>query len=230
MLLEVVLLENKDFKLLNSIPERVKLAMRGESQRVFAKRAGISEGTLRNVLSGGNPNIETLLRISNAAGMNLTILMGDNNDLSDADQEEAGYCHIPLYDVQASAGHGSYIDDEKVIDSLAFKKSWINANFSSPESLALISVTGDSMEPTLSDGDVVLVDLSDKQLDKDGVFAIQMDGNCYIKRLQLLPAGKLNVISDNTVFPPWELHLNDFLSQENHKIIGRVVWSGGQFA
>jgi transcriptional regulator with XRE-family HTH domain len=56
---------------LGRFPERLKEAVKGEPLRAFASRADVNEGTLRNLLSGGLPKLDSLVRIAGAAGVSV---------------------------------------------------------------------------------------------------------------------------------------------------------------
>lgn len=128
------------------------------------------------------------------------------------------FAAIPLY-------NGSEVDNEEVIDSLVFKKEWIhNELHSNPAHLYLIHVEGDSMEPNLRPGDVILVDHSDSMARRDGIYVITMDGALLVKRLQRLPDGVIKISSDNPVYEPYEFSAGWDINNRL-KIIGRVVWS-----
>lgn len=136
------------------------------------------------------------------------------------------FAHIPLFDVKASAGNGSLIHEEEETDSLMFKREWIyNELHSSPANLYLIYVEGESMEPALRPGDVILVDHTDNIAKRDGIYVIRMGESLLVKRLQRLPNHRLKVTSDNPAYEPFEISL-DFDLQNELSIIGRVVWSG----
>lgn len=63
-------------KRVSHLPDRLKRSIGSESARSFAERAGISEGTMRNMLSGGNPRLDSLLRVIITAGVSLDWLTG----------------------------------------------------------------------------------------------------------------------------------------------------------
>lgn len=139
------------------------------------------------------------------------------------------YCLVPLYDVRASAGSGAWNDVERVSKSLAFRREWIASDLRvNPEMLLLVYVAGDSMEPTLSDGDVAMVDRSQRELaSQPGVYVFLQEGALMIKRLQQLPGQRVLVISDNERFARYELSATDFEGDAARaSMIGRVVWSG----
>lgn len=136
------------------------------------------------------------------------------------------FVHIPLFDVKASAGNGYVIHEEEETDALIFKKEWIyNELHSSPANLYLIYVEGESMEPALRPGDVILVDHTDNVAKRDGIYVIRMGESLLVKRLQRLPSQRLKVTSDNPAYEPFEISL-DFDLHNELSIIGRVVWSG----
>lgn len=136
------------------------------------------------------------------------------------------YALVPLYDVRAAAGHGAAVEEEQVTDSLAFKRQWIHQELhANPADLYLIYVDGESMEPTLRPGDVILVDRRSAQaVPRDGIYVLRMDDSLLVKRLQRLPGRKVKVTSDNPAYEPFDLALE--APGEDLAIIGRVVWSG----
>jgi len=136
------------------------------------------------------------------------------------------YAAIPLYDVHAAAGSGAVVDSEHVVDFLHFKQDWIRHELhAKPADLYLIYVDGESMEPTLRPGDVILVDRRDHLQARDGIYVLRMDGTLLVKRLQRLPGGIINVSSDNASYRPFDLKASD-LEGTDFAIVGRVVWTG----
>jgi phage repressor protein C with HTH and peptisase S24 domain len=138
-----------------------------------------------------------------------------------------GYVAIPLFnDVRAAAGTGALNGHlEKADDALMFKEDWVRFELGAhPEDLNLIRVSGDSMEPTLRAGDVVLIDHRAQRPNREGIYILRMGDMLLVKRLQALPGGKVRVISDNPIFEAWVLDLAEMGSEVS--IVGRVVWSG----
>lgn len=138
----------------------------------------------------------------------------------------SGYVALPLYnDVRAAAGHGAVVGHEHADDALMFKEDWIRFELGArPQDLCLIRVSGDSMEPTLRAGDVILIDVRSCRPDREGIYIMRLDGMLLVKRLQALPGGKLKVSSDNAAFDSWTVSKTDVGS--DLVIVGRVVWSG----
>ena len=141
-------------------------------------------------------------------------------------QGEGQYVSLPLYNnIHAAAGHGAVIDHEVPDDALMFQASWIRAELGArPDDLCLIRVSGDSMEPTLRAGDVILVNRQACKPDREGIYILRVGDMLLVKRLQALPGGQVKVTSDNAAFDPWTINLAD--QGADVIIVGRVVWSG----
>lgn len=137
------------------------------------------------------------------------------------------YIYVPRYDVRAGAGAGAVIESERVVDHLAFKNNWVsNVLGVSGKNLALITTVGDSMHPTLQNGDLVLLDTSRSKVEGDAIYCFRDgDGNLMIKRIQRLPDGVIVVISDNKEYKQYSLVGE---KAESLAVVGRVVWFGRQ--
>ncbi|WP_142849786.1 S24 family peptidase [Telmatospirillum sp. J64-1] len=135
------------------------------------------------------------------------------------------YVLVPRYDVRASAGHGAVIHSEQVVDHLAFKAEWVRRQLRvNPSYLLLIEAMGDSMEETISDGDLLLVNTQEPRIKDNAIYALSVNGDLIVKRVQRRLDGTLLVKSDNPRYEPEELppHLAGQL-----RVIGQVVWHGG---
>ncbi len=229
--------------LLELFSARLRNAIGDETNRAFADKCSISEGALRNYLKGHTtPDLDTLRKISEVSGYNLGWLAsGEGATKRGEGREGAGapaagsgelqgqddrYCSIPLYDVTASAGSGSLVDQENIVDFLHFKTSWVKTTLlASPNDLCLIHVQGDSMIPTLDPGDMLLVDIRHRNsMTIDGIYVLQFDGTLLVKRLQRLLSNTIEITSDNPVYKPMSVRLDDLPT--DFTIVGRVVWMG----
>lgn len=134
------------------------------------------------------------------------------------------FVQIAYYDVGASAGPGGFAEDMPAQPSLAFQARFIRELASgSLEALSVIRVQGDSMWPTLSDGDEILVDAHDAaERLRDGIYVLKVDDALLVKRLALNPIGRtLTIKSDNETYPSWP-----DCDPVTVTIIGRVIWVG----
>ena len=133
------------------------------------------------------------------------------------------FVFVARYDAEVSAGHGAFLEEDRVRDRLAFKRSWIREMGLQPDKLALVTVKGDSMEPNLFHGDIVLIDLSTPGITVDGIYVLRTDDGLVVKRLQRMITGDIYIKSDN---PAYEVQTvpRDRLDQVH--ILGRAVWLG----
>lgn len=133
------------------------------------------------------------------------------------------YVLIPQYQIRASAGPGTLPDAEAPSAAIAFQAGFIrDIAPGPPDQLAILSVDGDSMFPTLANGDQILIDTADRTPSRDGIYVLRVDDALMVKRLSLNPATRrLTIRSDNEAYPSWP----DCDPTAVH-IIGRVVWVG----
>jgi phage repressor protein C with HTH and peptisase S24 domain len=131
---------------------------------------------------------------------------------------------INRHPVSVSAGPGAIAKEGLGKPYFGFDERWLKALTATPSSnLSIVHVEGDSMSPTLNDGDDILVDLGDcgDRL-RDGIYVLRVDDALVVKRLALNPMGRrVTVQSDNPAYPDWpDCGLDEI------NCIGRVIWSG----
>jgi hypothetical protein len=140
----------------------------------------------------------------------------------------AGLVPVTRIFVRASAGPGALPENERVYPYFAFDERWLRAlTGSGTDDLSIIRVEGDSMAPTLNDGDDILVDRSGcNEALRDGIYVLRVDDSLLVKRLAIHPLGKrVTVQSDNPAYPDWpDCGLGDV------HCIGRVIWAGRKIA
>lgn len=134
-----------------------------------------------------------------------------------------GLVLVPRYDLGASAGAGSLDQSERATGRMAFDEKWLRALGASPSGVSMIRVDGDSMAPTLSNGDDILVDRQDGAFRlRDGIYVLRLDDALMVKRVALgLSKGRFSVRSDNPHYPDW-----DDIDPALVEVIGRVIWAG----
>jgi phage repressor protein C with HTH and peptisase S24 domain len=109
---------------------------------------------------------------------------------------ESQYAYIPKANATLSAGGGLEPVEGEAPERYAFMQKWLHTVTDSIGELLLMDISGDSMEPTLVDGDMVLIDKTRIHLHSDGIYAVREGDICLIKRRQRR-SGKIMVISDN---------------------------------
>ncbi len=157
---------------------------------------------------------------SKAAGLREAPAPFKAQAFGDREVDRAEYTAIGRYDASFSAGPGSLIPDHpEPLGHHLVETQWLNAlTRATPEQLAIVRVSGDSMVPTLLDGDWVLIDQSQRKLAREGIYALRVQDQAWVKRVSLNLREKLvRVISDNPVVPMQELQ------EEDIELIGRVI-------
>ena len=179
--------------------------------------------------SGSSPlqdRLEVLLRCvvagARSTGVPLESLLGMVESPADASDESwvgSRYNRLAgLLPVEASAGGGSEVLDEALVDHVRLDGAWLRQHAVSPDHCDFISVTGESMEPTLPDGCSILVDRSSRELRDGRIFVIREDSGLLVKRLRRND-GRWWLVSDNTEWMPTPLGLDAV-------VVGEVRWMG----
>lgn len=132
------------------------------------------------------------------------------------------WCNLPVYDVHAAAGVGALIESEYQIGTISIPCDLLHEYGLGDKTSSIIFVNGDSMEPTLSDNDRLLVDIREQQHPvSNGVYVIRIDNAVYVKRLQWdIANGLYDVMSDNPRYKTFQI---DHTNGRNFKIIGRAI-------
>ena len=136
-----------------------------------------------------------------------------------------GYVLIKRYDLRASAGSGAKVFDDLPASAWPVPKEMLGELASRWPDLTSFDVMGDSMEPTLHDGQPIIFDRTANDVDRTGVYVIAINDELFVKRVRRVPTAggmmTLSLISDNPAYPEITL---DPETQERVRIIGRVVW------
>lgn len=141
---------------------------------------------------------------------------------SDSDNQNE-VVFIPKVDVVAAAGAGFENHSGLIVGRLPFPRSLLRQLGVRPENANFITVGGDSMEPTLADGSIVLIDTSQNRIGNDGIYVLVIDGDLRIKRAQKGLRG-LTLISDNDgKYAPETISIDDI---DKVLVAGKVFWSG----
>ncbi|MPW32022.1 helix-turn-helix domain-containing protein, partial [Agarivorans sp. B2Z047] len=131
----------------------------------------------------------------------------------------------PILPYEKDGEHGTdtvYPDSKTGAAELAISRHVLSTKHLKGGGLATISITGDSMEPTLSDGDIVVIDRSDTSPTDGNLYALSSMGETHVKRFQNA-LGVWNLISDNSLYGTISLTKQD---QADIEIVGRVVFVG----
>lgn len=169
--------------------ERLRLLIGSESLTSFASRAKVSEGTLRNLLKGGDPKLSSALRIAQAGEKSLGWLV-DEDQASQLGEESTTYSlstdefvQIPYYKVDISAGHGGNVVDREQYDPMVFRRDSRIFTGLNPDNLKCAHVPGDSMVPDIEQGSDVLFDTTIKHIENGLFYVFNAGGDLLIKKM-----------------------------------------------
>jgi len=208
----------------------------------LARAAGISPSAFRKWLRGeAEPSRERLIAFADTAGVPIGWLVrgeGAQPALHKAPEEvhvEAAraaandslpraYLALPSRAAAAAAGAG-LPEPDHAVEFFAFRHDWIRTTFDlQPHDVQLITAIGDSMEPGIRHGDLILVDTRQSSFTEFGIYVFEARGERMVKRVQRKFDGTLFIISDNNVYQP-EI-ISSKLAEEI-KVVGKVIWRGG---
>ncbi len=131
---------------------------------------------------------------------------------------------LPRLDVEAAAGAGAVVATEQVAEMVAFSTSWLRERHITPRNARILTARGDSMEPTIRDGDLLIVDTAIEMAVDNGIYCIAYNGVLLVKRLFVQRSGGIIISSDNKIagrdeeIPAHEV--------PDVHIAGRVMWYG----
>jgi phage repressor protein C with HTH and peptisase S24 domain len=230
------------------IPERLKEARNqlGLKQGEMAAQSGVSARAYQGYEAGrsvpGGDAIQGFVRVGINSNWLLTgegeMLVNDlvprsrydwDKDIHAKSKQETEL-PSPISDLSAqfasitrSSVEGIFESDQ-IVDHISFRADWVRTELNAdPANLILITAIGDSMEPTIHAGDLLLIDRSSKVIKQDAIYCFAANDNLRVKRIQLKLDGSFVISSDNAKYEPELLTADDAASL---KIIGCAIWSG----
>jgi phage repressor protein C with HTH and peptisase S24 domain len=138
-------------------------------------------------------------------------------------QDDTGTVYIPLSNAVASAGAGIANEEEEDTRRMPFSLALLRKHGVAFENARFITARGDSMEPTIADGALVLIDTSRRDLNAAGIFVLVVDDALLIKRVDPGLTG-IRLVSDNKAYADEVLGRRDI---DRVNVVGKVFWVGG---
>jgi len=213
----------------NEIIEEIKDIVSGElpGKKVFDKDVatllGISQMNFATLKKRNKIPYEELLTFCAKRSIAINWLLFNQSPESLIESTNKFYMVRYFSEVNASAGGGADVFDED-FEPMLLSDTFVQTlgGEHTLRHIEAINVSGDSMEPTFSYGDIVFIDRSRNDMGRGGIFTINTEGGLFIKRLQKRIDGKIDIISDNKEYPV------QIAPTEAVEIIGRVVGRFGQ--
>ncbi len=227
-----------DIKIADKIKECIRI-MGGYDSAVV--KTGIPKRTLANyatgesepktsaavaIAEGANKTVGWLLTIDGQidAGSNYTVRDQRGSEYMPAVIKGPKLFPVPIINTAASAGAGAVVPEtEQAVGHVGFDPAWLSKNNMMPTDLFAIPSMGTSMEPTILPGEYLVCSKAEHHTKlTDGVFVVRVDGNVLVKRLQPLPNSRVKISSDNALYDPYTVELND---GTDFKILGSVIFT-----
>lgn len=210
--------------------ERIEEAIGGRTKAMaMAEKSDgrFSRSTLQRWIDGKTaPTVEELLELAELTGRDLTFF------LPVSPVEDENFIPVRKLDVRAAAGDGAINNvlptEEKRDFPLWMLQKLTKTARGKPSKLKLLRALGDSMEPLIRSGALLLVDESardhrfspkpESPWDYTDIYVFRQDEELRVKRLRIDPKGGTIAVSENSAYDPEILRKQDF------KVLGRVIW------
>ncbi|MEF1331113.1 LexA family transcriptional regulator, partial [Vibrio sp. M260121] len=217
-----------------SITERLNSLLKGRSLRAAAKDWDIPLSTVTAYVSkGSTPSADKAYQIANIENVTVEWLVTGNEPSRQQTKNLESFfkfVKVPKYGVLASAGGGTYIEEESIEEYFPFSDEYLKRNRLSHAELLIVEAKGDSMAPYIESGDDLLLKRVEFNADKvlSGVHVISIDGQLRVKRLEYsIQRSGYRIISDNPEYPE-EFIDHEELMQDRMRVIGEVVMVMGR--
>jgi phage repressor protein C with HTH and peptisase S24 domain len=210
---------------------RARIRQLGMSVAEVAREAGVNRSFVYDILRGRSqtPSLENLTRIAKVVKVEPDWLLTGKGRVQGGDPITEDYHNefvaIQYAGVRPSMGGGAIVEaDERPGRDFHFRRAWIRDRLkAAPSMLRVMAVQGDSMMPTLNEGDVILVDMNQRSPIPPGIFVLHDGLGLVAKRLEHVPLSdppSVRIISDNAHYTPYECTADEV------NIVGRVRWYG----
>lgn len=226
---------------MSGVGTRIKRAREalGMTQTVLAKSVGVSQQAVMELESGRAKGTKHTAKFARALGQDaMWIELGEGRIREPGKAARAAqkaieaprvpippddYERVAVFDIRAAGKGGTLAHDAQPIAFAMFALDWLRGVTRTHVSkLAVMQIAGDSMEPTLCNGDRVLIDTAQANLRREGVYVIGVEDTLMVKRVTMHPRSKrVSLTCDN---PRYETYKD--LDPDRLNVAGRVIWFG----
>ena len=120
---------------------------------------------------------------------------------------------IPQYDIRAAMGHGQVPPEyNEAVRNLVVREEILRekgVTYTSTAALAMITGWGQSMEGTINDKDLVIVDRGVRDFIGEGIYVMTWHQDLYIKRVMRMDEDHYRLISDNQHYENQTARIDD---------------------
>jgi phage repressor protein C with HTH and peptisase S24 domain len=200
---------------------------KGLSQSELARRTGVSQTSIWKLLKEPSQGSKHLHKIAQELGTTPAYLLDETENPTEGfvpgppiEVVAADLGLVPVREFDLALGMGAtFLDSALNFKVQHFPSEWLRTfTHSPPEDLFFAHAVGDSMQPTMVSGDIILIDRRQQVVDNaDLIWAMTYQGMGMIKRIGPAREGQIEIISDNPAVRP------RFVMPEDIHIIGRIV-------
>lgn len=187
------------------------LAREAGTQDYLVRQTGIPKATLQRILKGSDPGMQRLERLAYAVGTTSQHILGT--------AIPSGLAMIDIYDLEVAAGHGRAPLEEAPIGQWPVPAEWLANRIGLDARPMIVKVIGDSQEPELREGDLLVADRNQRKL-RAGMHVVRLDDSLLVKRVQ--PEGRtVRLVSANKVYEDILIDLPT--EADRFEVVGRAV-------
>ena len=204
-----------------------KIIAMSESANALARKAGISQSGLHRYLNGSDPSRRALIALAEAAGVSVEWLAtGAEPDAADPSKNDLSkndlgtLARMPIYAFDRHPQSAQPIPARTVFTPLAFCREWLREHGVNWQNVMVVTMRGDSMEPTIMNNDNLLIDVAETEFQDGDIVTVNDGERILIRRLQHLLHGRMRMISDNQKYETIDIAASDIT------MIGKVIWRG----
>ena len=203
---------------------RIKAQMirKGLNPKTLSEKANVGRSFIYDILSGKsvNPTTSKLAAVAEQLGVSVQYLLSGIHPIMEAKQRDCcELVDISGLDVENTTSGSVVVSKELVDKPYYFNGKWVKDKLvSKPEDLRMVTINTDSMSPTLMQGDVAVIDITQRIPAPPAIFLIFDGFGMVAKRLELISEIRVRVLSDNSKYSNYEIDLGEL------NILGKLVW------
>lgn len=235
-------LQQKNFCTMSTLRERLKSLRGSVSQADFARKIGATQSSLGRYERGESiPDAEFIQALYTTLGVEPRWFVSGEGPTYDPSRTkvedfscdspcdeplskivvDVDLVQVPKVRARLSAGSGSFEVNGEVERYYAFRSDWLRRK-GNVSSMVMMTVSGESMQPLIMDGDTILIDQSQVEPLPGRLYAVGVEGLVYVKRIETRP-GQLILKSENQEYEPIIVDTQEDMSAVA-RILGRMLW------
>lgn len=209
----------------DGISQRLREVRGSDSRARVQELTGIHPNTLAHYEDGERvPGVEFLIRFSAAYRVSLLWLITGSDQGNEPTSGVDGYLQVPVWNVEASSGHGAFVGHEEIGAEVLVPERLIRKYGATSSNLCAVFNRGSSNSPDINDGDIMFVDRNVEQIQDDAYYLFQEDDALLVKMIERAIGGGAILKSRN---PSYEARLLNREDAARLNVFGRVRWRIG---